>query len=67
MYDPVLARMYVAIGEPGVISVIDSQALELIETVPTEDGAHTIAVDTDSHVVYAFLPGSGGVGVYGDT
>ena len=51
-----LARLYVAIGEPGVIDVIDIAAWKRIEVVPTERGAHTIALDEGSHRVYAFLP-----------
>lgn len=66
MHDPALERLYVAIGNPGVICVIDTGRLELLEAVPTEAGAHTIAVDTDSHNVYAFLPASGGAAIYAD-
>jgi DNA-binding beta-propeller fold protein YncE len=66
MHDPDLAHMYVAIGEPGVICVVDSSRLQLVETVPTEAGAHTIAVDADDHSVYAFLPNSCGAAAYKD-
>jgi DNA-binding beta-propeller fold protein YncE len=31
MHDPALARLYVAIGSPGVVSVIDEQRLETLE------------------------------------
>jgi DNA-binding beta-propeller fold protein YncE len=66
MHDPGLAHLYVAIGEPGVICVVDTRRPELLGTVPTEDGAHTIAVDNDSHAVYAFLSGSCGAAIYQD-
>jgi DNA-binding beta-propeller fold protein YncE len=66
MHDPELAHLYVAIGQPGVLCVVDTERLELLETVPTEDGAHTIAVDPDTHTIYAFLPGSSGAAVYAD-
>jgi len=36
MHDPASARLYVAIGAPGVVSVIDDQRLETLETVETE-------------------------------
>ncbi len=66
MHDPELAHLYVAVGQPGVIAVIDTGSFELLETVPTEAGAHTIAVDTASHTVYAFQPASGGADIYAD-
>jgi len=66
MHDPALAHLYVAVGHPSVLCVIDSHRLELLETIPTQDGAHTIAVDTGDHTVYAFLPDSPGAAVYTD-
>lgn len=51
-----LARLYVAIGDPGVIDVIDIGAWKTAEVVPTEHGSHTIAHDQNSNRVYAFLP-----------
>jgi len=36
MHDPASACLYVAIGSPGVVSVIDEQRLETLETVETE-------------------------------
>lgn len=64
MHDSELGHLYVAVGKPGVICVIDTDKLELLETIATEDGAHTIAVDTASHSVYAFLATSGGAAIY---
>ena len=64
MHDSALARLYVAIGLPGVVSVIDEQRLEMLETVETESGAHTIGWNPDNRTLYAFLPGSGGAAVY---
>jgi len=48
-------HLYVAIGNPGVIDVIDTGAMNLLETMETEKGAHTIAFDSVSNKVYAFL------------
>lgn len=64
MHDAALERLYVAIGDPGVITVVDTTKLEHAETVPTEAGAHTIGIDAASHTVYAFLPASEGAAVY---
>jgi DNA-binding beta-propeller fold protein YncE len=64
MHDPALARLYVAIGSPGVISVIDEQSLKTIEKVPTESGAHTIGWNPDTRTLYAFLPASAGAAVF---
>ena len=62
----VLGRVYVAIGEPGVIEVFDSTSLRRLETVTTESGAHTIAFDERRHLVCAFLPGSHRAALYID-
>ncbi len=66
MHDPAAARLYVAIGAPGVVSVIDEQRLETLETVATESGAHTICWNPDTRTLYAFLPGSGGTAVFAE-
>src|SRR5262245_53265743 len=63
MHDPELARLYVAIGSPGVISVIDERRFETVEVVPSESGAHTIGWNPDTRTLYAFLPRSGGAAV----
>jgi len=65
-FSPGLGRIYVAIGEPGVIDVFDTAPLRRHETVPTESGAHTLSFDATRHVVCAFLPGSHRAGVYED-
>ncbi len=56
--DESLGRLYVAIGSPGVLEIFDIERLESIGEVATEEGAHTFAVDPDTHRVIAFLPGS---------
>ena len=60
-------HLYVAIGDPGVVDVIDTENLILLQTVTTELGAHTIAYDPELSKVYAFLPGSHRASVYLDT
>jgi DNA-binding beta-propeller fold protein YncE len=64
MCDPELARVYVAIGEPGVVCSFDSERLERVEVVETEPGAHTIGWDPDGRCLYAFCPASGGAIVF---
>jgi len=60
MHDPDLARLYVAIGEPGVVCSFDSERLEPLETLATEQGAHTLGWDRDGRCLYVFCPASGG-------
>jgi DNA-binding beta-propeller fold protein YncE len=64
MRDSDLGRLYVAIGSPGVVSVIDDQSLKTLQTVPTESGAHTIGWNPDTRTLYAFLPASEGAAVF---
>jgi len=63
-YSPRSARLYVAIGRPGVIDVIDMQTLKRIDQITTEEGAHTTAFDRTRRRLYVFLPGSCRVTVY---
>ncbi len=61
-----LQRLYVAIGEPGVIEVFDTSPLRRHETVGTEAGAHTLSFDAGRNIICAFLPGSHRAAVYRD-
>ena len=54
--DRLLGRLYVAVGDPGVIDVIDIHRMRRLETVSTEPGAHTTALDGRGHRLYVFLP-----------
>jgi DNA-binding beta-propeller fold protein YncE len=65
-FNPALGRVYVAIGDPGVIEVFDTAPLRRRETVPTEAGAHTLAFDPTHDAVYAFLPATHRAAVYAD-
>jgi hypothetical protein len=62
-----LDHLYVAIGEPGVIDIFDTQTMQRIEMVETETGAHTIALDAARSKVYALLPQTHRAVVYVDT
>jgi DNA-binding beta-propeller fold protein YncE len=65
-FNAALKHLYVAIGDPGVIDVFDAEMMERLETVPTENGAHTLAFDADRNKVYAFLPQTHRASVYVD-
>jgi DNA-binding beta-propeller fold protein YncE len=65
-FNAALARLYVAIGDPGVIDVFDTTQLRRHETVRTEAGAHTLSFDATRNIVCAFLPGSHRAAVYKD-
>jgi DNA-binding beta-propeller fold protein YncE len=60
-------RLYVAIGDPGVIDVIDAGNMHPLEVVQTEVGAHTLALDRKRSKVYAFLPQSHRAAIFADT
>ena len=61
-----LARLYVAIGDPGVIEVFETAPLAHCETVVTEPGAHTLSFDAGRNLVCAFLPQTHRAAVYED-
>jgi len=64
MHDPELERLYVAIGEPGLVCSFDTERLEQLESVETEQGAHTSCWEPLSQCLYVFCPLSGGAAVY---
>ena len=64
---PRFGRLYVASGDPGVIDVVDTGAMRREQVVPTEAGAHTLALDRVGNKVYAFLPRSHRAAVFADT
>ena len=55
-FNPTLNHLYVAIGDPGVIDLFDTNTFKRVEVVPTGKAAHTIAFDAGTNKVYAFLP-----------
>src|SRR5262245_48818244 len=64
---PQSGYIYVAIGDPGVIDVIDIGTMRCEEVVPTEAGAHTLALDRKRSKIYSFLPQSHRTAVFVDT
>lgn len=65
-FSAALKHLYVAVGDPGVIDVFDTETMRRIETVSTEKGAHTLAFDEERNKVYAFLPETHRAAVYQD-
>jgi DNA-binding beta-propeller fold protein YncE len=60
------SRLYVAIGDPGVIEVFGTAPFTHQQTVETEMGAHTLSFDAARNLVCAFLPESHRAAVYHD-
>jgi hypothetical protein len=65
-FNAALGRVYVAVGDPGVIEVFETAPFRRRETVPTEAGAHTLAFDPARNLVCAFLPASHRASLYVD-
>jgi hypothetical protein len=64
MHDRDLERLYVAVGDPGLVCSFDTGRLEPVETVETELGAHTTCWDPVGRCLYVFCPESSGAAVY---
>jgi YVTN family beta-propeller protein len=64
--DRIFGRLYVAIGDPGLIEVFDVDRVERIDQVLTEPGAHTMGLDAERHRLYAFLPLTHRAAVFAD-
>jgi len=67
MYDRELGRLYVAVGGPGTVSVFDVRRRVHLETISTEEGAHTIGWDPASRRLFVFQPKSCGAAIYEET
>jgi DNA-binding beta-propeller fold protein YncE len=59
-------HLYVASGSPGTIDVFDTATMKRVQTVRTEEGAHTIGYSSETDKVYAFLPETHRASVFGD-
>jgi hypothetical protein len=64
MHDAELGRLYVAVGDPGIVCSFDSVRLARVETTETERGAHTTAWDPVAKRLFVFCPESCGAAVY---
>jgi DNA-binding beta-propeller fold protein YncE len=66
-YNPNRQLLYVAVGAPGVVEVVDTRelrAMRVVQHVETEPEAHTTAFDVARQRLYVFLPGSCRAAVY---
>ena len=63
-FNPSRQHLYVAVGNPGVVDIVDTARNRLTESVRTEPGAHTTAFDVERQRLYVFLPGSAASGVF---
>jgi DNA-binding beta-propeller fold protein YncE len=60
-------RLYVAIGTPGLIDVVDTTTMTRCERLATEPGAHTTAFDPVRQRLAVFLPHSCRAALYRET
>lgn len=51
-------HLYVAVGDPGLVEVFETDRMQRVDVVRTEAGAHTLGFDPTHHTIYAFLPDS---------
>jgi DNA-binding beta-propeller fold protein YncE len=66
-YNPLRRLLYVAIGKPGLVDVIDAVAMRRCEQVMTEEGAHTTAFDGPRQRLIVFLPRTCRAAIYEET
>jgi DNA-binding beta-propeller fold protein YncE len=55
-YSSASNSLYVAIGDPGVVDVLDTRTLAVVQQVNTGKGSHTTAFDSTRRRLYVFLP-----------
>jgi hypothetical protein len=55
-YNARLGRLSVAIKDPGVIDVVNTQTMAVDVRIATQEGAHTTAYDARLQRLYVFLP-----------
>jgi DNA-binding beta-propeller fold protein YncE len=65
-FNRALRHLYVAIADPGVVEVFDTEDMKRFETVQSEPGAHTLGFDAERNKLYAFLPKTHRAAVYAD-
>ena len=65
-FNAALGHLYVAIGDPGMIEVFETETMRRFQVLQTERGAHTIAFDPTRNIVYAFLPETHRAAIYRD-
>jgi hypothetical protein len=66
-YNAERRRLYVAIAEPGMVEVIDTESMTTVQLLVTEAGAHTTAFDRAHQRLVVFLAASCQAAIYRDT
>jgi hypothetical protein len=64
-FNPKRRQLTIAIGDPGVVDVLDTTSMKSLGTVATEKGAHTSALPPSCDGLYVFLPGSHRAAIFG--
>ena len=63
-FNPLRKLIYVAMGTPGALSVIDALTMTIVEEIATEPGAGTTAFDVQRQQLYIFLPQTSRMAIY---
>jgi len=63
-FNPKRRQLYVAVGDPGVVDVFDTDSMRCVGTIATGKGAHTTAFPPTGDSLIAFLPGSHRAALY---
>ncbi len=66
-FNAALKHLYIAIGDPGVIEVFETETMRRLEIGETEKGAHTIGFDPTRNTIYSFLPDTHRAAIYRDS
>jgi YVTN family beta-propeller protein len=62
-WDPASKMLFTG-SKNGTMEVINMTTKQSIGSIPTESGFHTLDVDTDNHIVYAYLNDSNQIDLY---
>ncbi|MFO1158649.1 MAG: hypothetical protein U1E60_07405 [Reyranellaceae bacterium] len=57
-------QLYVAVGDPGTVDVLDTTSMKNLGSIATEKGAHTTAFPPTGDSLIAFLPASHRAALY---
>jgi DNA-binding beta-propeller fold protein YncE len=63
-YSSASESLYVAIGNPGVVDVLDTRTPAVVQQLTTGKGAHTTAFDSQRRRLYVFQPASAEAAVF---
>jgi DNA-binding beta-propeller fold protein YncE len=63
-FNPTRKHLYVGVGDPGLIDVVDTEHARVVDSMTTEAGAKTSAFDGKRQRLYVFLPQSCAAAVF---